>query len=345
MHAVAPPRARVLDPFMGSGTSIFESLRGGYHSTGMDLSPISNFIVERFIRGTSSATLIKTEEVGKRILSKGAKGLSPRETLIGLWPEEHAADFEFQEVRRTLEGFVEAALELRGETAKILQLVALSAGQWAIDGRRAPVAKDELLAHLDLLVSRIPALLTFWHQSLAEVWGDSSWRNGVTHVKGDSIKELQSLASSSSPMFDVSITSPPYPGVHMLYAKWQLRGRRESHLPAYIVGADASPESHLTMGNRTTGVDDYFNKLKVVADSLSTVLVKSGVSIQLVGFSNSQSQLPRYIEIFEKAGLAQIVPKELESVSLARDVPSRKWQAAAKGDLDTKTEHLLVFRK
>lgn len=345
LNAVASPQARVLDPFLGSGTTIFESLRGGYYPTGIDLSPISNFIVERFTRGTSAATLKRTEEVGQQILSRGSGGFPQRETLIGLWPEEHSSDFEYQDVRQTLEGFTEAALEASGETAKILQLVALSAGQWAIDGRRAPASKSELLGQLELLVNRVPALLNFWQQSLAEIWGDSSWRNRVSHLKGDSTKELQSLASLPSPLFDVSVTSPPYPGVHMLYAKWQLRGRKESHLPAYIVGADAWPESHLTMGNRVTGVDEYFEKLKIVAESLNAVTVNGGLSIQLVGFSDSSSQLPKYVEIFEKSGLKRIMPKGFDTASLARDVPSRKWQAASRGELDTKKEHLLVFRK
>ena len=51
------------------------------------------------------------------------------------------------------------------------------------------------------------------------------------------------------------------------------------------------------------------------------------------------------MKIFEEAGLTQLMPGGLEPTMMARDVPSRKWQAASKGDLDTKKEHLLVFKK
>ena len=56
-------------------------------------------------------------------------------------------------------------------------------------------------------------------------------------------------------------TSPPYPGVHVLYNKWQIASRKETFLPYYISGMnDSQPEAYYTFGGRSkTGVAKYFD--------------------------------------------------------------------------------------
>src|SRR5947207_12134724 len=34
------------------------------------------------------------------------------------------------------------------------------------------------------------------------------------------------------------VTSPPYPGIHMLYHRWQVDGRRETPAPYWLAGCD-----------------------------------------------------------------------------------------------------------
>jgi hypothetical protein len=345
LKAMAHSHSSVLDPFMGSGTTLLESLKLGHHPTGIDLSPISNFIVERLIRGTSNTTLKKTEDAVLILLDAVQAEIQLPAQQEGLWPAEHENDPEFRELFRVLETFVTMANQLRGETAKLLQMIALSAGQWAIDGRREPVSPERLIERMRLLGSTVPRLIAFWNQSLNETWGGSEWRSEVKLFKGDTSDQLLNIASESNQRFDLAISSPPYVGVHVLYAKWQLRGRKETHLPAFILGASPKPESFLTMGTRKGGEAEYFERMGRVAEGLSLVMKPGSALVQLVGFNKSTTQLPKYIELFEVHGFSRILPPNVEQTDLSRDVPSRKWHANHMGELDTKKEHLLVFGK
>ena len=47
------------------------------------------------------------------------------------------------------------------------------------------------------------------------------------------------------------LTSPPYPGVHVLYHRWQVDGRKEAPLPFMIANKlDGAGSSYYTMGDR-----------------------------------------------------------------------------------------------
>ena len=47
------------------------------------------------------------------------------------------------------------------------------------------------------------------------------------------------------------LTSPPYPGVHVLYHRWQVDGRKEAPLPFMIANKlDGAGLSYYTMGDR-----------------------------------------------------------------------------------------------
>jgi len=46
-----PPGGTVLDPFLGSGTTVRVALEMGYHGAGIDLNPsFCEFAVERLLR-------------------------------------------------------------------------------------------------------------------------------------------------------------------------------------------------------------------------------------------------------------------------------------------------------
>jgi len=50
---------------------------------------------------------------------------------------------------------------------------------------------------------------------------------------------------------DLVITSPPYPGIHILYHRWQVDGRRETPAPYWIAGCqDGQGDSYYNFGSR-----------------------------------------------------------------------------------------------
>lgn len=337
----------VLDPFCGSGTTLFEALRRKRRVIGIDVSEISLFITERILRVARYATLKKLVESANEICDRLEGPAEASGFLIGFWPEEHFDDQDFREVFSTLESFVYESHKYKGEVGKLLRLVALSAGQAAIDGKRKPDSRDAIIRRLRSTATDVAKVLDFWNQALNEIWGSpSEWVEAVDVVLGDSVLEIESNLSSKDLNVDGVVTSPPYPGVHVLYAKWQVRGRRETHLPAHILGIEPRPERFFTMGSRYDSDARYFEQNEKLSRSLWRAMSAGTYMVQLVGFKDYQSQLPRFVDAYNQAGFELLTdPSNFESMEPWRDVPSRKWHANSRVGLQTSKEAVLVFRK
>jgi len=138
-------------------------------------------------------------------------------------------------------------------------------------------------------------------------------------------------------------TSPPYPGVHVLYNKWQIASRKETYLPYYISGMnDSRPEAYYTMGGRSkSGVVKYFDLISKSFISVSKVIHPKAIIAQLVGFSDTRDQLPQYLKAMENAGYNEIFPFGASGNRLWRDVPNRKWYTNGHDRWDSSKEVLL----
>ncbi len=145
------------------------------------------------------------------------------------------------------------------------------------------------------------------------------------------------------------ITSPPYPGVHVLYHRWQVDGRKESPAPFFIANAlDGSGESYYTMGGRKTpGLATYFNQLGDALRSLAKIADQTTTLVQVVAFANPEWQLARYLEVAEHAGWQEFGLTELlteQDGRLWRSVPNRKWHANSRGQTGGAREVVLFHR-
>ena len=141
------------------------------------------------------------------------------------------------------------------------------------------------------------------------------------------------------------LTSPPYPGVHMLYHRWQVLGRRETPAPYWIADIrDGHTESFYTMGGRTDfGINRYFTKLKASFKNISRIIAQDATVVQLVAFSDMASQLPRYLEAMAAAGFEEASAGGIDSQQV-RLVPNRKWYNQRRVSNDASREVLLIHR-
>jgi hypothetical protein len=91
------------------------------------------------------------------------------------------------------------------------------------------------------------------------------------------------------------ITSPPYPGVHVLYHRWQVDGRKEAPLPFLIAGKlDGAASSYYTMGDRKyPELKTYFDNIRRTMSSVSALSDVDTIVVQMVAFSDPTWQLPR----------------------------------------------------
>jgi hypothetical protein len=144
------------------------------------------------------------------------------------------------------------------------------------------------------------------------------------------------------------LTSPPYVGVHVLYHRWQVQGRRESPAPYWMADCqDGRGSSHYTFGDRRRDTETYMTHLRASFESVAALLDERSLVVQLVAFSKPRTQLEPYLEAMRSAGFVETdvcgFAGSFERVW--RIVPNRKWYARVKGGLPARKEVLLIHRK
>ena len=250
-------------------------------------------------------------------------------------------------VRQFFAQEIKAAQELRSPQQEAFARCALlRLGQWALDCRDAKVPDASLLRRklLELVHKMLDGLVEFT---------DRCWSAGISSLEisnhrqllcGNSA-EVARLDSFPSRNVRLVFTSPPYPRVHVLYHRWQVRGRQETPAPYWIADVpDGHFASHYTGGSRTpTGEQRYFLMIRDVFAAIRSRLADDAVVAQLIGFADVREQLPLYLVAMKAAGFQEWSPPACEQ-RLWRRVPNRKWHAKLHGAVDASSELLLFHR-
>jgi hypothetical protein len=146
------------------------------------------------------------------------------------------------------------------------------------------------------------------------------------------------------------VTSPPYPGVYVNYHRWKVLGRRETPAPYWLVNRqDGNGQGFYTMSARSEPtLNKYFGLLEAAYRDVANLASEETVVVQMVGFHEPETDLPRYLRAMESSGLREFQIPELanDSGRLWRDVPNRRWwvQDGSKG-VHTAKEVVLFHRK
>ncbi len=142
------------------------------------------------------------------------------------------------------------------------------------------------------------------------------------------------------------LTSPPYPGVHVLYHRWQVQGRRETPAPFWITSClDGQGASYYTFGDRKAQqLNSYFDQALAAFRSIAQIVNRETLVVQMVAFSEATWQLKRYVEMMKRAGFAELRFPELANGRdgrVWRSVPNRKWYATQRGTTPSSNEVVL----
>src|SRR5439155_19627270 len=88
------------------------------------------------------------------------------------------------------------------------------------------------------------------------------------------------------------LTSPPYPGVHVVYHRWQVLGRKETPAPFWIANSlDGSGLSYYTFGHRRApGLKPYFDTARAAFTSVAALADSETLFVQMVAFSDASWQ-------------------------------------------------------
>ena len=334
----------ILDPFMGGGTAVVEALALGRRVIGVDINPLAHFVAN--VRTTPMSA---SDEEAIRDWA-----VSAADVLRGSFVD-FAQPTGVPNMPGSLGRFMSAALELvealdRERQRAFARCVLLRLGQWAMDcrewktPRRARLAEQLEKLTLNMLDGLDSLVMASCATGIPK--GDVVSRRKLFRCSAEEIG-VGALADSDTERPRMVITSPPYPGVHVLYHRWQYRGRKETPAPYWIAGVpDGHPESYYTAGSRTpTGLNNYFDTIERVFASVHALLQPGSVVVQLVGFSDVTSQLRRYARAMERAGFEPIRMASGRAVRMARRVYNRKWYHRIRSEVSGGSERLLLHHR
>jgi hypothetical protein len=223
----------------------------------------------------------------------------------------------------------------------------LRTAQWALDGRSKRTSVDEFRGFL----TRTATEMVEGARNLrAAVVGTGGRRSKIEIIKRSSVglERDDRLRGRQAPK--LVVTSPPYPGVHVLYHRWQVDGRKEAPLPFMIANKlDGAGLSYYTMGDRKyPKLETYFDNIRAVMSSVAALADRNTIVVQMVAFSQRRWQLPRYLKTLEEAGLEEVflpMLKEKRDGRLWRSVPGRRWYSDQRGVTPGSQEVVLIHRK
>lgn len=350
IQAFTRPGDWVIDPFAGGGTTLVEAMALGRNALGIDISSLSSFICEA-----------KTQVLSDHEVAAFQRWMGQIDKTINMHaPSLRHDDYADAGYYRNLEGpgfwrlrkAIEQALSsverlrLRGSHV-LARCVVLRAAQWALDSRktRPSVAafKSQMEKQAGLMLA---AALEFREQ--VEGLRLPSRPIALSLNRTTAGAENEELVQQACPP-KLIVTSPPYPGIHVLYHRWQVDGRREAPAPFWIAGKlDGAGSSYYTMGDRKNpGLRSYFENLKETFSSIAAMADEHTTIVQMVAFSEQDWQLPKYLEVMEECGLEEKRPwdSNFNDGRLWRDVPSRRWHAHQKAHAPGAREVVLVHRK
>ncbi len=350
IEAFSQPGELVLDPFMGGGTTLVEARLLGRRGIGIDVSELSVFIAKVKSTPLSKAQLeevaswVKETQSHLTIRSKVPDSNRPEDSykrnLVG----------ETWRIRKVIEIALNQLATLNTlEERSFARCGILKTAQWALDCRKDIPSVAAFRTRFKENFDQMREAAQLFSSAVREVDGSAKSQFRTIALKRSAIGlEREKIVTQAGPP-KLILTSPPYPGVHVLYHRWQIRGRRETPAPFWIANClDGSGSSYYTMGDRKQrGLKDYYDGIRESYKSLSRISDKNTVIVQLVAFSEPSWQLPQYLKAMLEAGFSESMlngHKGAHDLRLWRDVPNRKWYAQQKGATPSSREVILIHK-
>jgi len=341
----------VLDPFSGGGTAVAEAIGLGRRAAGIDISSLATFLA---CTKTTPLSVHDRQAIGdwaKELRNTlGPVPMSIRQSEVDAECLRYMSDEARHFFERALD-YVHRLGNTRQE--KFVRLVLLATGQAALDCRTdAPTVNGLLNAFHQTLHTALDQFTTYWRKAARA--------NAVPPCQLTRFRRIlnRSAAGCSGDKriprdwlpAKLVITSPPYPGVHVLYHRWQVGGRRETPAPFWIANQrDGAGEAYYAFGPRKQlGLAKYFANLQSTFTSVRRLVDSRSLVVQLVGFSQPEWQLPLYLSKMKETGFEEMMPVCDEDVlyqgRVWRDVPSRRWYASIGPHATSSREVLLLHR-
>jgi hypothetical protein len=345
----------VYDPFLGGGTTAVEAVSSGRRAVGTDINSLAVFL------STVKTSVLRRPQMNA--IQSWVKRVTPKLTLST--PPQRAYDWanmgyqrnintrETWRIRKLLELAVAESCSLTtAQEQNFVRCLILSTAQWALDCRKYIPGVKEFRDQFEL----IAANMLCGAKKYAHVVHRIEKQQIINYVQRQPLFLHRSTvgiendpALASYRPIKLVLTSPPYPGVHVLYHRWQVQGRRETPAPFWITSCyDGQGASYYTFGDRKAqGLNIYFSQALAAFKSVARIADKETLIVQMVAFSESRSQVKRYTKMMMNAGFAEVKFPELANRPdgrVWRTVPNRKWYASQRGTIPSSSEVVLFHR-
>jgi DNA modification methylase len=339
IRCLSQPSDLVLDPFMGGGTTVVESIAAARSVIGNDLNSLAAFIARVKITPLSE---IETDS-----LTRWALGVVPNlsyfiqaDDVIEFIDPNKTKNLSLSRAR-FIKKVVAAALASLSQlpTAAAMNFArcaVLRVAQWALDGRERHTPLPNFRLRLtEIVLEMLDAVQAFGKQTQRR-------RAVILNMNASEIADAEAFAGGRSKA-QLVVTSPPYPGVHVLYHRWQVDGRRETPAPYWIAGCqDGNGASFYNFADRRgAAVDKYFSTSLQALHAIRKVVCNGGYMVQMLAFNNPEEQLARYLSNMSTAGFEEI---RVGKPRIWRTVPNRKWHATSKGATNSASEVVLIHK-
>ena len=241
------PGDTVLDPFVGGGTTVVEALATGRRAIGVDLNSLAAFVTR------SRTTPLSDSEVSDVYCWLSLFKTTRRDTT------DLCVDFGAQarhvpvRLQALVAHGIEIAATLRPRSRAFIRTVLLSTCQWALDGReRIPTCsqfRTGVQKRALLMLSQLQAFAERLRETGIEP--PSRVHRARRVIRGNTAELRREHIPLAWRRPKLVIGSPPYMGIHVLYNRWQVQGRRET---PFAYGVSGTPDgyfaSHYTFGDR-----------------------------------------------------------------------------------------------
>jgi DNA modification methylase len=333
----------VLDPFMGGGTTVIEAMVLGRQAVGSDINELATFLTRvKATRLTARERKAVHHWATDTVQDLRYSDVVSDSDVRGTYVPKNLNMPSARSLRKTISQCI-VALDDELPTfpsRQFARCVLLNVGQWALNGRRTiPTAAEfrdrvrDTTKHMLLGVAELETVLAklkTWPRPLIRQ------NDAETLDRDEKIRTMEPA--------HLVVTSPPYPGIHILYHRWQVDGRKETDAPYWIAARkDGAGMPFYNFADRRREAEDrYFGKAERSFSAVRRVMRKNGVVVQMVAFAEPARQLRRYLSMMERAGFSEF--RERYQQRTWREVPSRRWHANLKGDLPSSREVVLIHR-
>lgn len=333
------PGQTVLDPYMGGGTTIVEALAHGRKAIGNDLNALGVFIAR-----TKTSSLTRRErDAMLRWAQDVVPTLNYRDTVEDLPSVEtdrrtkNLGMARARFIKKLTAVALQSVDDLPGEARSLARCALLRVGQWALDGRSRHTNLEAFRVKLGEAARDMLAASVEFSEHVRAL-------NVSAQLFNKNAAELADDPRARKELADLVVTSPPYPGVHVLYHRWQVDGRRETPAPYWISGTtDGRGASYYNFaGRKDPEATDYFAESLKTLTSVRSLMKRGAHIVQMIAFNRPEVQLGRYLDNMRIAGFDEL--PEFSEQRIWRQVPNRKWHARLRGNTHGSMEVVLVHR-